>query len=172
MVAKKKTRKAKLKAEPFRVTRRQLADLLGVLPAGITRAVDRGMPCETVGAGRGHPSIFDLRACLAWQREQFAAAPDDGNGSPRDEYMRALTERVQQDLAVRSGELLPLDEVVLAGQNYTHAWKAKLRAIPRQMVNRGLVGRELERPIAEMLDDILREISRWETIPEARKGER
>ena len=169
-MAKKKTKKRSRKADQFRVTRQQLADLIGVNPGSVTRLVARGMPCKVVGAGRGHPSVFDLGACLAWQREQFATAPGDGAGTTRDAYLKALTERVQHDLAVRSGELVPLGEVILAGQNYTKAWTAKIRALPRQMVQGGLIPREREEGVRTMLYQVLTEISRWKEGDVAQKA--
>lgn len=152
----------------MQATRQQLADLLGVTPNHITKLMEQGLPCAQVGGGRGKPSQFDVVACLAWWRERQAATDADSGTSAREAYLQALTARVQQDIAVRAGELVSRDEVILAGQGYTKAWTAKVRALPRRAVQEGVIQPKQEAALTRLCRELLTEIAGWKTVADTK----
>ena len=153
------------------VDRHGLAALLGVTSAHVGRLVGEGMPTLEPGGGRGRRTRFDATAALVWWRTRQAVTPVGGAGPrQRNDYLEALTQRVQQDLAVKRGDLVSRDAVLLAGQHYTKAWAGKVRALPRRLVEAGVLSREQEPVAAKVCRDLLVEISGWKTIADTRKA--
>jgi len=147
-----------MKKKGLEVDRAIMADLLGVQPDSVTRLVSLGMPVLRTGGGRGRRTMYDAVRALAWTRErQQAEGP--ANGSVRDQYLSALRDRVLQDTQTRAGELVAIEEVVLAGQMIVKGWTAKIRALPQQMVQTGVIPPEKVQPVAELLRQLLVEIS-------------
>ena len=144
------------------VDRLQLAKLIGVHPDTVSDYTRAGMPVVTRG-GAGRRSVYDSVECLKWWREQSGK---DAKEIAQTRAYNAQAELNELKIAVQNGELLPRDEVVLAGQNYTKAWTAKIRALPRQMVQSGLIPREREQGVTQMLLALLSEISQWKTLGE------
>jgi phage terminase Nu1 subunit (DNA packaging protein) len=148
----------------LQVTRQQLADLMGVAVNSIARLAAQGMPqAVSSGGGRGRPAQFDAVACLAWQRAQLVAdAP--GNGSARERYLAALTERVELDLRQRRGELVEMADVRQEFVGLAHTLKSQLRALPAALAPT-LVGAAAHGPAAvaalllQRIDAALRELA-------------
>lgn len=163
--ARKKSQRRKAAPKPvvkLTVDRIQLADLLGVHPDTVSDYSRSGMPVITRG-GAGKRSAYDAVECLAWWRER------QGKNAKEAAQTRAYLAQANLNelkLAQQKGELLPRDEVIAAGQTYTKAWVAKIRALPRQMVQAGIVAKDREQRIAALLHHLLSEISRWKTVPE------
>lgn len=170
--AKKRTKKKAPKRKPakrsapqgHRVDRLELARLIGVHPDTISDYTRNGMPVITRG-GAGRKSVYDAVECLAWWRAQYR---QDKKDVAQTRAYGAQAELNELKIATQKGELVPLDQVILAGQNYTKAWTAKIRALPRQMVQSGLIPREREAGVTAMLHALLLEISRWETVPDVK----
>jgi phage terminase Nu1 subunit (DNA packaging protein) len=155
------------------VDRPQIATLLGVAPNSVPRLISEGLPVHLAGGGRGKRSQFDVARCLEWWRERQAADAGAGSdGRAREAYLRALTRRVEQDLHVKSGELVPLADVIFEGQNYTRAWTAKVRALPRRLVQAGALAADRERDAARVCRELLEDISRWKTVGDTRRAAR
>lgn len=169
----KTRRRAARKSKPDRllVTRRDLAELLGVRAQSVTRLVAESMPVATSGGGRGRPTMFDAASALAWVREREQANVPGAAQSIRDEYLAALRDRVRQDTAARAGELVPRDVVIETGKSYTFTWRAMLLHLPRRAVQAG-VPREYEAKLAELVRQILAEISRWKVPADVEKTRR
>ncbi len=159
--AKKKTPRKRSAPEAHRVDRLEIAKLLGVHPDTISDYTRNGMPVITRG-GAGRKSVYDAVECLAWWRAQYR---QDKKDAAQTRAYGAQAELNELKIATQKSELIPLDDVILAGQNYTKAWTAKIRALPRQMVQAGLIPREREAGVTAMLHALLLEISRWETLP-------
>jgi len=141
------------------VDRLQLSKLLGVHRDTVTHYTREGMPVIVKG-GSGKRSSYDAVECVAWWRE------NQGKNAKENAQTRAYNAQADLNelkLKIQRGELLPRDEVVAAGQNYTKAWVAKIRALPRAMVQAGCVAKNREIEISRMLNEVLKEISRWGT---------
>ncbi len=137
------------------VDRVRLAEILGAHPDTITHWTRKGMPVVSRG-GRGRESQYDAFACVAWWRQQGGGNAKEAAQIRRDESQAALNE---QRLQERRKELVARDQVILAGQSYTKAWAAKVRAIPRRFVEAGIITREQEAAAAAVCRDILSDIA-------------
>ena len=166
----KKKRTTKKKAEkPWKhVDRIQLAELLGVHPDTVSDYTRDGMPVITRG-GRGRLSKYDAVECLDWWRER------QGKDLKEVAQTRAYTAQAELNelkLAVQRKELYLAEEVILAGQTQVKSWTAKVRALPRQMVQSGVISRDVEQKASDLLRALLSEISKWKTIADAKKSAR
>ena len=138
-----------------RVNRQQLAQLLGVHPDTVTDFARSGMPVIERG-GAGRESVYDAVECLTWWRERQGKNAKEAAQTRAYEATAALNE---QRLQERRKELVARDQVILAGQSYTKAWTAKVRALPRRFVEAGVLTREQEEAAAKVCRDVLTEIA-------------
>ncbi len=153
-------------APPWRrVDRLQLAKLLGVHPDTVSDYTRHGMPVVSKG-GAGKKSEYDAVECAAWWRSQQGR---DSKDAAQTRAYNAQADLNELKLRIQRGELLPRDEVIVAGQNYTKAWTSKIRALPSQMVQAGVIAREQEQRVAALLHSLLQEISRWRTAPKVER---
>lgn len=168
-IIKKKTGRKTRKKTPIKqwqhVNRLQLAKLLGVHPDTVSDYSRDGMPVITRG-GRGRESNYDAIECLEWWRQRL--------GKNKKEAAQTWTYETQAQLnelkiAVQEGELLPRDKILLAGQQQVKSWTAKIRALPRQMVQAGLISGDTEQRVTVLLRALLSEISSWKTMKDAKK---
>jgi hypothetical protein len=114
----------------------------------------------------GRPSLYDLTvtvpAYLAHERKRLGAGvPAEDARARRD---RSQAELNELRLAEHRKELLPRERVVIEGQAFAKALQAKLRALPRRMVQAGIVTREHEPAAAALVREALEEISRWTSM--------
>lgn len=150
-----------------RLTRRELAEAMGVVMMTVTKWEARGMPVLERGRP-GKPSYYDLEACEQWKVAVEQQAQASGTVDVAQE--RALRERAQAALAnqtfqMRSGELLPRVEVERAWEAEIGAVRAKLLQIPTAFADRvhqaaigeGVAG--VERILVDSLNDVLRELA-------------
>jgi len=142
------------------VDRVRLSEILGVHPDTITHYARKGMPVVARG-GRGRESQYDAFVCMAWWRKQGGGNAKEAAQIRRDESQAALNE---QRLQERRKELVARDQVILAGQSYTKAWAAKVRALPRRFVEAGIITREQEAAAAGVCREVLTEIASWTTV--------
>lgn len=155
------------KAEVWRhVDRIQLALLIGVHPDTVTDFTRQGMPIVKRG-GQGRGSVYDAVACLAWWREH------QGNLNTKERAQTRAYEATaklnEQRLAERRGELVSRDAVILAGKGYTKAWAAKIRALPRRMIETGLLTRQQEGQARSLCHEVLTEIANWKTVKDVKR---
>jgi hypothetical protein len=163
---KKKTTKKKVEKPWQHVNRVQLAELLGVHPDTVSDYSRSGMPVITRG-GRGRQSNYDAVKCLTWWRQQ------QGKNAKEAAQTRAYDVQAELNelkLARQREELYPAEEIILAGQQQVKSWTAKIRALPRQMVQSGIIPRDAERKVSDLLRAFLSEISRWKPIDGAKKS--
>ncbi len=149
------------------VDRLQLAELLGVHPDTVSHYTRAGMPVVTRGGGAGRRSAYDAVECLGWWRSQQGK---NAKEAAQTRLYETQTQLNEMKLKVQKGELLPREDVVHAGQSYTKAWTAKIRALPRRIVQSGLVPKGSEAAVAAMLRELLAEISEWETVPDVEEA--
>jgi phage terminase Nu1 subunit (DNA packaging protein) len=152
---------------PRLVTRQELAVELAVTPGTITRWEKDGMPVAK-RAPRGQPSLFDVDAVRTWRAGVEAAALEEtlSLSEERAKLAQRQREKLELDLQVRRGQLLEREMVVLAGQAYTKAWRAKVRGLPRRAVQMGVIPRELEPELARLCHDLLTDIADWQVPTE------
>ena len=163
----KNTRKKTVAIPQWRnVDRLQLAELLGVHPDTVSDYTRAGMPVVTRG-GAGRRSAYDAVECLGWWRSQQGK---NAKEAAQTRLYETQTQLNEMKLKVQKGELLPREDVVHAGQSYTKAWTAKIRALPRRMVQSGLVPKGRETAVAALLRELLAEISEWETVPDVEEA--
>lgn len=112
----------------------------------------------------GRASVYSLEtivpAYLGYATAQRPSSDRDAR-SRRDVSQAELNEL---RLAVQRGELVTRDQVILEGQNYVKGWAAKVKALPRQLVQAGIVMQDQEAAVAALCREILTEISSWRTL--------
>lgn len=152
---------------PSLLTRRELAARMDVVMSAVTKWEQAGMPIAERGRP-GKPSLYRLEDVQTWlvAREQGATA----NGTLNVNQERARRERAQAELSeqtfrMRSGELLPRDEVERVWESEVVAVRTKLLAIAPTFSERvyqaamsdGIGG--VERILTESVNDVLRELA-------------
>lgn len=159
-----RTRKARKRrmAAPALLNRQDLAQALHVAPGRITKWVADGAPVAKPGA-RGHHALYELEAVRKWVEDRHKSP--DANLSLADARRRLATAqatKVERENAVRAGHLVERAVVVAEGQNVLASLKARLLALPRQAVLRGVVAREVEPALSTLVSEALRELARWD----------
>jgi phage terminase Nu1 subunit (DNA packaging protein) len=100
-------RKSRLLAWP-RVSRPQLAELLGKHVDTVSDFASQGMPVLAAG-GHGRPAIYDAVACLRWARERLITVSPTDAARARRETAQAIES--EQRAAIRSGQYIHVDDV-------------------------------------------------------------
>ena len=144
------------------VTRAQAAEKLGVAPNRINKWVADGAPVAIPGA-RGHSAYYDLEALRAWLAERGRPKQDESVslGAARARLAVAQALKWERENLVRSGDLVERAQVVSEGQSVLSALRAKLLAVSRLAVMRGVVTRDKEAGLHSLVVDALRELARW-----------
>jgi phage terminase Nu1 subunit (DNA packaging protein) len=154
-------------APPGTITRRELAELLGVHAMTVTKWERDGLPIAHLGR-KGKPSRYRPADARAWLAAREEAAKTGGIADVARE--RARKERAQavlseQTYQARALDLLPRAEVEKAWSAEVAAVRAKLLALPQTLADRvfragtleGLEG--VERVLEDAVRDTLRELS-------------
>lgn len=149
------------------VTREQLAVLMGVHPDTVTDNVRRGMPIVRRG-GHGQEGAYDAVACLDWQRSQLGKNAKDNAHTRLLDFQGQIKEL---ELELKRGGIVPRDQVVKDGQAFAKGLSAMIRALPRRLVQAGVIPSEQEGAAAEVCRDLLLEISSWQTRADAEKAD-
>lgn len=138
--------------------------MLGVHPDTLSDFTREGMPVVDRG-GRGMKSTYDLVSCAAWWRQHKTelAAKDVAQARA----FKATAEINELKAAEKKGELVPREEVIREGQNYTKAWAAKVRGLPRQLQLAGVITRDQEPAIAAQCRELLTDISSWQSVDDS-----
>lgn len=144
------------------VTRAQAAAALGVQPNRINKWAADGAPVAVRGS-RGHSAYYDLDALRAWLSERGRPQQDENLslGAARTRLALAQAQKYERDNLVRAGQLVERAQVVAEGQTVLAALRAKLLAVSRLAVMRGVVTRENEAGLHSIVVDALRELARW-----------
>jgi phage terminase Nu1 subunit (DNA packaging protein) len=165
--------------QPKLLTRRALAEALGVHISTVSEWEKAGMPCAQRGA-RGVASLFSLPHVKAWRATAERAQRTDRYLSleqARTRQAEADAALKAQLLAVRAGELLPTVEVKRVWAAEIAAVRSRLLAAPvawadrvHQVAIRTSAG-GVETILAEMIRDVLTELSRGTHVPGPGDGE-
>lgn len=144
------------------VTRAQAAAALGVEPNRINKWASDGAPVAVRGS-RGHSAYYDLEALRKWLAERGRPQQNDAVslGAARARLAVAQALKWERENLVRSGELVERTQVVSEGQTVLAALRAKLLAVSRLAVMRGVVTRDNEAGLHSLIVDALRELARW-----------
>jgi terminase small subunit / prophage DNA-packing protein len=143
------------------LTRRQLADLHGVVPGRITKWERDGLPVAERGT-KGRPSQFDPQAVQQWldARESTAQTPDHLDlAQERARLARLQADRVALDIAVKEGQLVPASEVEAAWASLVLSARERLLALPSIALQRGVVDAAGEDQLIQLVRESLDELT-------------
>lgn len=143
------------------VGRVQLAQLLGVHVDSVTHWAKEGMPVVVKG-GHGKENLYDAIDCLAWWRH--VKGQQDAFDTARTRAANANAERTEIAVKQARGELLPRDQVMLAGQTTVKGWTSVIRSLPRRMAHAGLIRRDQEPAVTALLSNLLLDILSWNPL--------
>lgn len=145
------------------VNRSQVAELLGAHPDTISDYTKDGMPVAERG-GHGKESTYDAVACLTWWRQQ------QGKGAKEVAQTRSFNAQAdlsEQKLRRERKDLISRAGVVTAWQSTIKGWSVRLQAIPRRLVQLGLITRENEAAVVAVIKEILTDIANWRGLEDA-----
>jgi hypothetical protein len=113
----------------------------------------------------GRPSLYELEKLVP----QYLAHLGQSHPATEDREARARRDRSAAELnelkiAELRGALLRREDVVADGQAFAKALQARLRGLPRRLVQAGLVAREHEQAAAALVREALEEVSRWASL--------
>jgi phage terminase Nu1 subunit (DNA packaging protein) len=146
---------ARSQRNALKVGRTQLAQILGVTAARVTKYVAEGLPTES--NGRGKPAAFDVRACVHWLLER--RAPRAGEDE-RARYFRLQGDKIEQELRHRAGELVEAAEVDQRNAARTLAARERLLQFPSTALQHGIITTaEQEDQLRTLVDDALLELA-------------
>lgn len=147
-----------------RLNRLQIALLMGVSADTVSDYTRDGMPVLLKG-GSGKESIYDAVDCLTWQRIYDGRK---AKASARDAAQaREWTARAElNELKLQREKRLVIDRdpLIRGGRALMQALGSKLRSLPRRLVQLGVVAREHEAAVVELVREVQTEISRWRTL--------
>lgn len=165
-----------------RVTRRELAQRIGVVMQTITKWESAGLPVDAPGR-KGKPSLYIEADVKKWLASREKDARNNGTGDVARE--RARKERAQAILAeqtfeIRAGELVRSSEVEQAWAAEVSAVRAKMLSWPASISDRihsealserGLSGvrKVLEDAVSEALEELSRPSSKLTKTTRAKK---
>ncbi len=170
---KKKKATRRSRASIFMINRRVLARLVGCSLRRVTELEAEGIIVPARRGKGGRASIYAAEVVIPAYIDHMAATP--ASAPERDARRRrdiAQAELLELKLAVQRKEFYPAAEIILAGQTQVKSWTAKIRALPRQMVQTGIISRDVEQKASDLLRALLTEISNWKSIDDAKKSAR
>lgn len=149
------------------LTRRELAEVLGVHMMTVTKFEQSGMPIAERG-GRGRASRYREVEVRAWLRGREEARSADGTVDlvrERARRERAQAELTEQTLKVRARVLLPSEEVERVWSTRLTALRTRLLAMPVMLADQlaraaaleGPAG--VERQLTVAINEALRELA-------------
>jgi phage terminase Nu1 subunit (DNA packaging protein) len=147
------------------VTRPQVALCLGVHAITISKwEAHDGLPVEQRG-GPGKPTKYALPKVIAWalarERAKYAVADGPSLDADRARLARAQAERNELYNAERRGALIVREQAIREGRVVVGAVRARLLALPRQCVQRGLVPTSREADVRALILEALTELAQW-----------
>lgn len=144
------------------LTRQKLAEALGLHPQTITTWEADGMPVARKG-GRGVASKYSLPDVFKWRVDTLRTVSETTRTleEERTRLTKLNADRRQLDLLRERREVLPRAQIVFEGQVMVRGWSSEVRALPRKLVNAGLIAPERESEAKKMMFDLLTAISRW-----------
>jgi phage terminase Nu1 subunit (DNA packaging protein) len=147
------------------VPRRETVKVLGVGLRTFDRLESEGVVVPARPGKGGRPSLYDLTVTVPG----YIAHLGHPRGTAEDRDARARRDRSQAELnelrlARERRALLPRDQVAREGQAFTKAVQAKLRALPRRLVQAGLVPADRAPAVAALVQEAQDEMARWTSM--------
>lgn len=153
--------------DPRACSLQDFAELVGRSLPTIQAFIRRGMPSR---GRRGRTHLVEIGPAVRWileeqerRCEEQLASADPRLAKARARKYEADAEIREMEAARRRGELVSKAEVVAEGQRFVRAWRARLLALPRQLIQAGAVERAREAQLTTQIHLILTEISGWTT---------
>ncbi len=140
------------------VTRPVLARVLGLTVHGVARLEREGIIRPVSPARRGVPSRYALAVVVP-----AYVATLRGREPARERRDRSLAELNELRLQERRHELVPRDQVIREGQGVVKAVRARVLAMPRRLVQLGLVSPDQERAVTAVSREACAEMATWAT---------
>ncbi len=116
------------------VNQTELAEIMGVSDVTLWEWQKQGMPVQKRGA-RGEANAYDTSEAIAWRIERELAKVS-GTESQKDRLARLQGDKLELDLAVQRGTLIPADEIeptwhdrVLSAAAFMHSQPSRLAGI-------------------------------------------
>lgn len=144
------------------VERRDLSRILGVSTRHLAELEAGGIIIPLRRGRGGRASTYAIEAVVPAYLAHVTQAP--GTGAEREARRRrdqAQAQFTELKIAREQGDLVPIEEVVEAGQAMVKSWTAKIRALPRALVQIGVIPREREARVADHLRALMSEIAAW-----------
>jgi len=160
-------------AAPLVVDRRALARLFGCSLRHVTELeAERVIVPLRRGRG-GRPSTYALDAAVPAYLRRMTEAPTSGaEREARARRDRAQARLTELRIAKEEGALVSREDVVLAGQALLKGLQAQIRALPRRLVQAGVLDPAREAAAAALLRELQIEIARWTTLADAERAAR
>ena len=159
-----------MKKPPLIVDRRELAKILGIATRTLAELEGAGVIIPLRRGRGGRASTYAIEAVVPAYLAHVTQAP--GTGAEREARRRrdqAQAQFTELKIAKERGELVDIEEVVAAGQAIVKSWTAKIRALPRGLVQTGVIQPDRESRVADQLRALLSEISSWRPVAEKKK---
>lgn len=148
----------------MRVTKAQLAEIVGRDERTLSRWQKQGMPVLEVGLGRGNENEYDTVAVIGWIQQQAELKGE--KESARDRLDRVRGDREELALAKDLGELVLAEDLIQSFEAMVTEAKVELLntfpdALAAELSARYGVQID-EQLIRDPIDEILRKLSEYE----------
>jgi phage terminase Nu1 subunit (DNA packaging protein) len=144
------------------VNKRDLALIVGVSERTLTEYQREGLPLQTDGA-RGASNAYDTEQVIRWLVMREKSKPE--NESQRDRLARLQGDKVEMEMAVAAGQLVPVAEIQPAWLAMVSSAKSYLRAEPDRLAQLLDVtdGVDAKRDLLlDTFDEFLRKLSTYD----------
>lgn len=139
--------------------------ILGGVAERTFRTLEAERVIAPVRRGRGgRASVYDLTVLVPAYLGHVTANRTSNDRDARARRDTATAQLNELRLKREIGELLPRQDVILRGQAFGKALRAKLRSLPRRVAQAGIVSPEHEGELAAVVRELLTEVSAWQTL--------
>ena len=153
------------------VSRKKLAEFLGVHVTTVDNWVSAGCPYKTKGR-KGVEWQFNSSDVVKWREDRVKNNEEEGEPetlkSLQLRLMRAQAEKVELDLAKARDEVAPIEEVAQAWESVFAMIKSRLRNVPKRCSTqlagetdttriKQIIGSEIDEALTEFADTPLNE---------------
>lgn len=146
------------------VSRQQIAELLGVSQDTVTDWTSQKELPVAVKGGHSKKSVYDAVAVMKWHRQQTDSKQIDAKEVAQTRAYNAQAEINELKLQRERGTLVDRDIVARDGRAFVKALTSKVRVLPRRFVQIGIMTRDDEHLAADLVREVLTEISSWRTV--------
>jgi hypothetical protein len=114
------------------------------------------MPVLEPGSG-GIAGRYDAVACVAWWRIRRPGTLD----AEKARHLKSQADQGELRLAERKGQLVHRDQAIREGQSVAKAIRGRLLALPRRLVQLGLMRPDQEGAVRALVLEMLAEMATW-----------